>query len=133
MTTEKQNEIRSLETVASEVIKNQIYEYLEMDIELENIIEVHAKSFEDIHIKVFGYKVISVRKDVDDSMKYNTLFSSPRIYIKDDTTEKEISRYYKAMEFFSYINSKVMYEKIKGIIICNMILLNEESLNIAEA
>ena len=128
----KQNEVRELEVIVAESIKNNICEYLELDAKIENIINIEVSSFYGIFIKVLGHKVFSLTRDIDDYNIHHAKIVSPVLRIDDATSEKEIEKYNKQMEFVSLISSKAVFLKLKEIALGNILTLNEEAENIIE-
>jgi hypothetical protein len=71
-------------------------------------------------------------RDIDDYNIHHAKIVSPVLRIDDATSEKEIEKYNKQMEFVSLISSKAVFLKLKEIALGNILTLNEEVESIIE-
>ena len=106
-----------LENIA-ECIKEDIYEYLELDIEKNYSLDVEVINTTEVSIKIFDYKIITIKKSQE---KYRTSIKPPRLYFFADNKCKY---YPDRLEAFKYLTRKNILEMIKTIIIFQMILSN---------
>ena len=126
-------EIKDLEFVVCEVIKENICEVLNSSQEDENNLDVSFNILGGIEIKSYGHKFFSTRRDIDNDAKYNSRFYYGCLNITDKITNSKIEKYNKFLKFITTIKSKTEYDEIIEIVEGNLYAYDNEINIMAEA